>query len=436
MNKSDFTVKVGYTGFDLLYKDKSIGGAGTLGTATRTSDGRVKSHQARRADLQMYKEQAERDIENIVAGRGHKYYLSAIKEIEGVAMNQAEIVIPSHKDYLDGKISHRDYYRTLGQAIGLTANDVPFGAEEICASKDEHFNDLPLAKWDAQHFNVMNKVKAAHRTEITGWSISKTVSCLKTIAQDIRDKGIDYVHQNPDAFPTKKTLNFGKIDYMGRGRKDCLVTVDVAMAAGKLSICGNVWNNLQTDTIAGGQNRQELFRHLRGNPYFREVNQIWKEWHLNDMHAGTPAQEAVLAKYEKADSKEPLGTDFPDKQKSHYDWACAVLAKENMLVDNGYKYGSAWLKVELPKEVIDTIHRWEPNMAVVEAGKYSGMILAVDQVGDRAVVTQKTGRDGQVVKHNQSLLDHKLKAGDVVDISYNKEGVGVVKGLEKAEIAR
>ena len=52
------------------------------------------------------------------------------------------------QDYIDGKVSHREYY---GQFVDLAVKagilrDI--GLEKILASKDESFNDIPLSVWD------------------------------------------------------------------------------------------------------------------------------------------------------------------------------------------------------------------------------------------------------------------------------------------------
>lgn len=67
---------------------------------------------------------------------------------------------------------------------------------------------------------------------------------------------------------------------------------------------------------------------------------VWKEWHLNDMRAGSPAQEEFL----KAN---PI-TDHLNR----YSAACKALADAGLNPDNGYKYGSKWLRVEVPQHVI------------------------------------------------------------------------------------
>jgi hypothetical protein len=68
---------------------------------------------------------------------------------------------------------------------------------------------------------------------------------------------------------------------------------------------------------------------------------VWETWHLNDMQAGTPAQTAELKKH-----------TFPGYPVSHYDWARDVLRESGLNPDNGYNYGSAWLRVDVPEDVL------------------------------------------------------------------------------------
>jgi hypothetical protein len=67
---------------------------------------------------------------------------------------------------------------------------------------------------------------------------------------------------------------------------------------------------------------------------------VWERWHLNDMKAGTPAQEQFLR-------DTPIGPCA-----SHYLAALAALTAAGLNPDNGYKYGSAWLREEVPEDVI------------------------------------------------------------------------------------
>jgi hypothetical protein len=71
---------------------------------------------------------------------------------------------------------------------------------------------------------------------------------------------------------------------------------------------------------------------------------IWKRWHLNDMRAGTFTQEEILRQAKNE------GVDVSD-----YGKACNYLQKFDAYDDDGYKYGHAWLKEELPQDVIDYV---------------------------------------------------------------------------------
>lgn len=77
---------------------------------------------------------------------------------------------------------------------------------------------------------------------------------------------------------------------------------------------------------------------------FQKIYDFWKKYHLNDMHAGTPRQEAAI--------KDKFSDKYPGYEK-----AVKWLEEINLLYDpelkdrNGkpYKYGSAWLKQDIPQ---------------------------------------------------------------------------------------
>ena len=79
---------------------------------------------------------------------------------------------------------------------------------------------------------------------------------------------------------------------------------------------------------------------------FEKLLDIWDKWHLNDMRAGTPAQTEYL---------DTIKSEFPGYPTSHYEWACNQLAEVGLNPDpeTDYRYGSAWLREEVPQDVID-----------------------------------------------------------------------------------
>lgn len=93
-------------------------------------------------------------------------------------MNKQETINSKRGEYLDGKISHHEYYCWLSDFVGLPKGIIPFSNDEVLNSKDkEHLNDLPLYRWDNMDGIV--------RTYVGGlfWSLSDTVCCLKAMAR-------------------------------------------------------------------------------------------------------------------------------------------------------------------------------------------------------------------------------------------------------------
>jgi hypothetical protein len=79
---------------------------------------------------------------------------------------------------------------------------------------------------------------------------------------------------------------------------------------------------------------------------------VWSRWHLNDMRAGSPAQEGFLrAHKDEWETYKTSCSGIPN----HYTWACEVLSKAGLHPDpnfNGYRYGSAWLEEKVPEDVL------------------------------------------------------------------------------------
>lgn len=73
--------------------------------------------------------------------------------------------------------------------------------------------------------------------------------------------------------------------------------------------------------------------------------QIWEKWHLNDMQAGTPAQTAAL----QTRKAEMVGGRISSyEEDSVYLTECGL----NPDPATGYRYGSAWLQVDVPADIL------------------------------------------------------------------------------------
>lgn len=113
--------------------------------------------------------------------------------------------------------------------------------------------------------------------------------------------------------------------------------------------------------IDGGQCFDEYLEWGNTSILLRFLVETWKEHHLNDMHAGTPAQEKCLAD-NQAEVKEVQAE--MEKAKAiicdeHYPACCEVLRRHGLYeVDlNGqpYTYGHGWLYKPIPTDWLEII---------------------------------------------------------------------------------
>ena len=128
------------------------------------------------------------------------------------------------------------------------------------------------------------------------------------------------------------------------------VFVTIQYKDGRLSITG-VEGPDSNGNAHGGAGQIEL--NPDNNSYgwsyedVKKLKDIWDRWHLNNMRAGSPNQEQWLN-----NNKD----QFPGYPVSHYEWASQKLSEAGINPDNshnGYLYGSAWLKEEVPQDVLD-----------------------------------------------------------------------------------
>lgn len=89
---------------------------------------------------------------------------------------------------------------------------------------------------------------------------------------------------------------------------------------------------------------------MQDNTMWKIIYRLWKAYHLNDMHAGTEIQEAIL--------EDDFGEDL---YKLSYTDKCRWLSRYNLLDDNGYVYGHGWLYREIPADDLAVIK------AIIEA---------------------------------------------------------------------
>jgi hypothetical protein len=88
---------------------------------------------------------------------------------------------------------------------------------------------------------------------------------------------------------------------------------------------------------------------------------FWKEWHLNDMKADCDHQRADKWEDVRIDHKElPKSTANRDSRGIMAIWVYEGEHKDGLLNKPcqvcGYRYGSSWLKVEVPEDVLEWLY--------------------------------------------------------------------------------
>ena len=135
-----------------------------------------------------------------------------------------------------------------------------------------------------------------------------------------------------------KIVRIGTIKPEGT-KRSMSVFCKIEFKDGKLSISG-VEGPLRSGNCRGSCGQIDMglsasdfntFADGWSRPTARMFFCFWKKWHLNDLHAGCKHQRE-------------LGWETDGQHSMHISEECP---------ECGYRYGSAWKKVEVPKHVID-----------------------------------------------------------------------------------
>jgi hypothetical protein len=73
---------------------------------------------------------------------------------------------------------------------------------------------------------------------------------------------------------------------------------------------------------------------------------VWENYHLNDCQAGTPEQMEILRPWFET-------VKYPENT---YDGQLCQLDKHGMRTHNGHVYGTKWLYLPIPADVLEFLH--------------------------------------------------------------------------------
>jgi len=89
--------------------------------------------------------------------------------------------------YLKDEATHDEYYGQFATDDVVELVRSRIGEKHIRASTDLHFNDIPLARWDALHTAIIMRCGAAIReSQGYGASLSDCVCIAKAAARKIK----------------------------------------------------------------------------------------------------------------------------------------------------------------------------------------------------------------------------------------------------------
>jgi hypothetical protein len=179
----------------------------------------------------------------------------------------------------------------------------------------------------------------------------------------------------------KRIIEFGKIDYLGTGHKNCPVVIDIELRVKggektftidpqtkeriytgnttptyhEFSVCGTVYNHRKTDCYLAGQCLDEISKYIN-DPLFKEIYCLWEKYHLNSMHAGTPAQEKAIKEWKKKGNKYDYSKVCEYlKSINLYEVKYTGLSVGKVYNNELYKYGHGWIVEEIPTSALNAI---------------------------------------------------------------------------------
>lgn len=95
----------------------------------------------------------------------------------------------TRKEYMDGKISHQQFYGEIAKALGISFDDSERIDKLVEAYKaDKNFNTIPLRIWDMMGFFSKDRMAKELKKRGSGWSFANSVCIYKAAARESVEK--------------------------------------------------------------------------------------------------------------------------------------------------------------------------------------------------------------------------------------------------------
>lgn len=112
-----------------------------------------------------------------------------------------------------------------------------------------------------------------------------------------------------------------------------------------LSICGDISNHSSGQIYDSIMNNLDILYVPKDN--IKQLIEIWKEYHLNDLQAGTKKQMDCI--------KDMESNGFDTSANNYYEIINHLEEVYKLGYDGHYKYGSNWLCKPIPQNIIDEL---------------------------------------------------------------------------------
>lgn len=214
---------------------------------------------------------------------------------------------------------------------------------------------------NGDHYNTDKKVRDIS-DDGDDVNVTVNVDNIDELEEFAKEKA-EMVNESEDVSDFINTVKNKKIGYLDDGYDQGNVHLDISLKQKDetvMGVDGQLYKNPLVLSISGdvgntaGQIHDQLKKQLSAGNLkldddidkddFRKFLDIWDKWHLNDMNAGTIKQMELV--------NDHIDDDKYKNEKDWYDKAVAILEDNNLLEDDGYRFGSKWLYNPLPKDVI------------------------------------------------------------------------------------
>lgn len=95
-----------------------------------------------------------------------------------------ELKHPTRKEYMDGKVTHNEYYETIAAESGISFEHSEKLAEiKAALVEDEHLNNIPLKYWDMLSSMAYYSTAPVLKAHGDSWSLAGGVCIAKAAAR-------------------------------------------------------------------------------------------------------------------------------------------------------------------------------------------------------------------------------------------------------------